>query len=226
MAGSSRDVVRKLAPVTGGKDPGYYANRRADVVAKIPAPLGRVLDVGCGSGGVGVSLRERGASELVGIELEPGPAGEARGVFDEVHVGDAGSLLAAGDISGPFDTVVLYDVLEHLVDPAAVLLALRRVTEPSARVHVSVPNARHFSLLADLVFRGTFGYTEWGHRDSTHLRWFTRRDIEELLSASGWQPVASSPSLPGRSATANRATAGLLREFLALQWHVLATRTA
>src|SRR5919204_174681 len=30
---------------------GYFENARADVVAKIPPPLGRVLDVGCGAGG-------------------------------------------------------------------------------------------------------------------------------------------------------------------------------
>ena len=86
-------------------------------------------------------------------------------------------------MQGPFDTFVLYDVLEHLVDPAAVLEALVPLAAPGARAHVSVPNARHWTLMRDLVLRGTFGYTDWGHRDRTHLRWFTRRDIEALLAA-------------------------------------------
>ena len=51
---------------------------------------------------------------------------------------------------------------------------------------MSVPNARHFSLVRDLVLRGTFGYTEWGHRDNTHLRWFTRRDIVAAVGDAGW----------------------------------------
>ena len=127
-------------------------------------------------------------------------------------------------MQGPFDTFVLYDVLEHLVDPAAVLAALVPLAAPGARAHVSVPNARHWTLMRDLVLRGTFGYTDWGHRDRTHLRWFTRRDIEALLAATGWPVVESSPALMGREATLDRLTRGAAREFLALQWHVLARR--
>ena len=62
-------------------------------------------------------------------------------------------------IDGPFDTILLYDVLEHLVDPWEVLRQLHGVAAPGARVHVSIPNARHWTLLRDLALRGTFGYT-------------------------------------------------------------------
>ena len=203
---------------------GYFENARADVVAKIPPPLGRVLDVGCGAGGVGVSLRAAGAERVVGVEIHEASAERARGVLDEVHVGAIEDVLAAGDLESPFNTFVLYDVLEHLVDPAAVLQELTRLAAPGARVHVSAPNARHWSLVRDLVARGTFGYTDWGHRDRTHLRWFTRRDMEALLAATGWQVVESSPATFGHDATLDRLTGGALREFLALQWHVLARR--
>jgi 2-polyprenyl-3-methyl-5-hydroxy-6-metoxy-1,4-benzoquinol methylase len=203
---------------------GYFENERADVVAKLPPPLGRVLDVGCGAGGVARSLRAAGAERIVGIEVHT-PSGErARAILDEVHVGAVEQVLAEGLVRGPFDTFVLYDVLEHLVDPAGVLEALVLLAAPGARAHVSVPNARHWTLMRDLVLRGTFGYADWGHRDRTHLRWFTRRDIEALLAGTGWPVVASSPALMGREATLDRLTRGAAREFLALQWHVLAQR--
>jgi 2-polyprenyl-3-methyl-5-hydroxy-6-metoxy-1,4-benzoquinol methylase len=203
---------------------GYFENERADVVAKLAPPLGRVLDVGCGAGGVGRSLRAAGAERIVGIELHAPSAERARAVLDEVHVGSVEQVLGEGRAPGPFDTFVLYDVLEHLVDPAGVLAALVPLAAPGARAHVSVPNARHWTLMRDLVLRGTFGYTDWGHRDRTHLRWFTRRDIEALLAGTGWPVVASSPALMGREATVDRFTGGAAREFLALQWHVLARR--
>jgi 2-polyprenyl-3-methyl-5-hydroxy-6-metoxy-1,4-benzoquinol methylase len=203
---------------------GYFENERADVVAKLPRPLGRVLDVGCGAGGVARSLRAAGAERIVGIEVHT-PSGErARAILDEVHVGAVEQVLAEGLVHGPFDTFVLYDVLEHLVDPAGVLAALVPLAAPGARAHVSVPNARHWTLMRDLVLRGTFGYSDWGHRDRTHLRWFTRRDIEALLAGTGWPVVASSPALMGREAALDRLTRGAAREFLALQWHVLAQR--
>ncbi len=203
---------------------GYFENERADVVAKLPRPLGRVLDVGCGAGGVARSLRAAGAERIVGIEIHTPSAERARAILDEVHVGAVEQVLGEGLVQGPFDTLVLYDVLEHVVDPAGVLEALVPLAAPGARAHVSVPNARHWTLMRDLVLRGTFGYTDWGHRDRTHLRWFTRRDIEALLAGTGWPVVASSPALMGREATLDRLTRGAAREFLALQWHVLAQR--
>jgi 2-polyprenyl-3-methyl-5-hydroxy-6-metoxy-1,4-benzoquinol methylase len=207
-----------------GKSLGYYANPRADVVAKIPPPLGRVLDVGCGSGGVGRTLRAAGVEQLEGVEINADAAEQARDVFDAVHVGLVEDVLDRGELQGPFDTILLYDVLEHMVDPWEVLRRLHAVAAPGARVHVSVPNARHFSLVVDLVCRGTFGYREWGHRDATHLRWFTRRDIEAALAAAGWRVAATSPAIMGRNQQVDRLTFGRLREFIALQWHVLAGR--
>lgn len=205
-------------------DGGYFANERADVVAKLPRPLGHVLDVGCGAGGVGRSLRAAGAQRVTGIEIHAAAAERAREVLDEVHVGPVEQVLADGSVGGPFDTFVLYDVLEHLVDPAAVLRALVPLAAPGARLQVSVPNARHWSLVRDLVLKGTFGYSDWGHRDRTHLRWFTRRDMEQLLHACGWTVLGASPAALGRDGTLNRLTGGVLREFLALQWHILSRR--
>ena len=206
--------------VSSSKPSSYFSQARPELVAQLPARLGRVLDVGCGSGGVGRAIRGR-ADRLTGIEVEPAAAEAAREVYDQVLQGRVEDVLPSLD--GPFDTVLAYDVLEHLVDPAAVLTALRGIAAPDALVHVSVPNARHWSLLRDLVLRGTFGYTDWGHRDTTHLRWFTRGDLAELLESSGWrvERTAHAPLTPaGR--VLERATRGRSAEFLVHQWSALA----
>jgi SAM-dependent methyltransferase len=207
----------------GAKPEGYYANERADLVAVLPRPLGRVLDVGCGEGRAARPLREAGAAWIAGVELhEPAAAAAAR-AYDQVLVGPVEDAL--GELEGPFDSILLYDVLEHLVDPAGLLRALHAVAAPGSRLHVSVPNARHVSLAADLLLRGTFGYREAGHRDETHLRWFTRRDLEALLRATGWDPVPGShPALRGSRATLHRVTRGRLAELTFWQWVVLAYR--
>lgn len=205
------------------KPTGYYGAARADVVAELPKPIGRVLDVGCGAGGVGRSLRAAGASHLTGVEVNPEAGELARSVLDEVFIGTVEEAIAAGGLRGPFDTIVCYDVLEHLVDPEAVLAALLPLAAPGGRLHVSVPNARHFSLVRDLVLKGTFGYTEYGHRDSTHLRWFTRRDIVAAVAAAGWTVDSWAPNtFGGHDRTVDRLTFGRTRELIALQWHVLA----
>ena len=207
------------APEAGG----YYANRREDLVSTLPRPLGRVLDVGCGAGEVGRLLRAEGASSVTGIEINAQAAEHAREVLDEVRVGAVEEILPT--LSGEWDTICCYDVLEHLVDPRKVLVAIRGLASPDARLHISIPNARHVSLLIDIAVRGTFGHTEWGHRDSTHLRWFTRRDIIALTEAAGWSVLSISHPALQRSRLLDVLTRGRSTEFLVGQWYLLAERT-
>ena len=214
-----------LSSVRVPKPAGYYGESRKDVIDELPLPLGRVLDVGCGEGGAEEPLRARGATWISGIEILSEPAARAAQRYDEVEVGDA--VAALDRITGPFDTILCYDVLEHLVDPAALVRRLLEFATPGARLHVSLPNARHYSLARDLVLRGTFGYTEWGHRDSTHLRWFTRRDVARLLEDGGWRVVATVPSALHRLRELRvpvpaRLVNGAGGEFFSRTWYVLA----
>jgi SAM-dependent methyltransferase len=207
----------------GAKPTEYYTHGRDKVVALVPRPLGRVLDVGCGEGGVFPALKEGGATYVAGIELMPEPAARARERYDEVEVGDAMEAVERIE-GGPFNTVLCYDILEHLVDPGALLRRLHGLAADGAHLHVSVPNARHISLFRDLLFKGTFGYQEQGHRDATHLRWFTRRDIEALVSESGWAHQSTGFSELHKSRPLHRLTRGKTTEFLAGQWYVLGRR--
>ncbi|MGH2876081.1 MAG: class I SAM-dependent methyltransferase [Solirubrobacteraceae bacterium] len=202
----------------------YYGTLRTDMVPHLPDPLGRVLDVGCAAGLTGTLLRPRNPARLVGIEINPQAAEAARSIYDEVLVGSAEEVLASLDER--FDTILCYDVLEHLVDPWRVLARLAELSEPGARLHVSVPNVRHLSLMVDVMLRGTFNYQADGHRDSTHLRWFTPRDLESAVSSAGFEVRSRShPALSAPRRALAKLTGGRSTEFLVVQWQVLAIRT-
>jgi 2-polyprenyl-3-methyl-5-hydroxy-6-metoxy-1,4-benzoquinol methylase len=203
------------------KHASYYENARSDVVAELPRPLGAALDVGCGVGNVGRGLRDAGATRVVGIEVVEAQADRARAVLDRVVAAPVETGLDELH-DERFDTILCLDVLEHLVDPAAVLRRLRDVAAPDARLQVSVPNARHLSLVWDLVVRGSFNYAEHGHRDSTHLRWFTRRDIVVAIEAAGWRVERVTHPALGRTRLLDRLTRGRSTEFTVGQWYVLA----
>ena len=203
-------------------DGGYYGNVRRDLVDWLPRPLGAVLDIGCGEGASAEALRAAGAQSITGIELVPEVAEIARNRLDSVLMGPVEEQIA--NLHGPFDTILAWDVLEHLVDPYGLLRRLRTLAAPGSHVQISVPNARHVSLLVDLVLKGTFGYADHGHRDRTHLRWFTRRDLVGMLAESGWEPAGTSHPRLARAATLDRLTRGGSTEFLTGQWYGLGRR--
>ena len=181
-------MASKVLPLGNNKPPNYFEHPRLELVERLPRPYGRVLDVGCGAGAFGAELLKRGATSVTGIELDKTAAARAkeRG-YEVVLVGDAEGLIAT--LNGPFATILCHDVLEHLFRPDIVLREAAELAGPGATLSVSIPNARHVSLLCDLIFRGTFGYEVEGHRDSTHVRWFTRKDVIALVEESGWQVV-------------------------------------
>jgi SAM-dependent methyltransferase len=159
-----------------------YTGSRPEVRALVPASARRVLDLGCSAGAVGAALKDRGATEVVGVELDPALALQAQTRLDRVVVGDAGEL--PGDL-GRFDCVVAADVLEHLDDPWAALRRAVDLLEPGGAVVVSLPNVRFFETFWQLGVRGTWPRRDQGVFDRTHLRWFALRDARELLEGAG-----------------------------------------
>jgi 2-polyprenyl-3-methyl-5-hydroxy-6-metoxy-1,4-benzoquinol methylase len=122
--------------------------------------------------------------------------------------------------------VLCCDVLEHLVEPGALLRGLRTTDSPDGTLHVSTPNARHWTLMRDLLVRGTFAFAEGGHRDATHLRWFTRQELVVLIERSGWHVEGTTPSLAhflrARRLPAPHGLVWRAGELFAVQWFVLA----
>jgi 2-polyprenyl-3-methyl-5-hydroxy-6-metoxy-1,4-benzoquinol methylase len=170
---------------------------REELASRIPESCLRIVDVGCGRGATGASLKSRSpAPTVTGIEKDPLAASAAAKRLDRVLTRDAAvglsELAAAGE---RFDAFLLGDVLEHTADPVAVLAAARRAADASATLVASVPNAGHLSLLRDLAL-GRFDPVPAGLEDAGHLRWFTRASLAEALAESGWS-VESIEGLPG-----------------------------
>jgi 2-polyprenyl-3-methyl-5-hydroxy-6-metoxy-1,4-benzoquinol methylase len=203
---------------------------RPEITRHIPAGARRLLDVGCGGGGssAGVKGRAHGL-RVVGIESDRTAAGRARGLLDEVLVGDAPRVLEDLSREGRrFDAFLFADVLEHLEDPVRALSAARSLAAPGATLVASVPNAGHLSLVRDLVL-GRFDAVPAGLADAGHLRWFTRASLGEALEEAGWRvdAIESWPGVPApesdRFLAALSGWPGLDRESLATyQWIAVA----
>jgi methionine biosynthesis protein MetW len=152
----------------------------AHVVAALPAG-GRVLDLGCGAGGLLARLAGH-AGYRAGVELSATAAAEASRVADEVvNLPLDAELPFAGE---SFDVVVCADVLEHVAEPAAALATAARLCRTGGAVVISVPNVAYWQARLRLL-RGVWRYEPTGLFDSGHLRFLTRDTLLELVGGAG-----------------------------------------
>lgn len=176
-------------PIRDGRIDAAYANPRDEVTVLIPKRAKRILDVGCSVGVMGEAL-ERVGCEVTGIESFPALAEGARQRLSRVIQEDVEELCRRdGDVGGPFDCVVMADVLEHLRDPWSVVRWVSGLVDEGGSMVISVPNIRHIHLFWSMAVRRRWPYRDVGLFDRTHLRWFAFNNLEELLAGTGFEIV-------------------------------------
>ena len=150
----------------------------------VPSHCRRVLDVGCGAGTFGATIRQRIGCEVWGVESDAGCIQKAEQNIDKVFHGYFGPEL--GLPSNYFDCIIFNDVLEHMLDPASALVLARALLSGEGCIVASIPNIRHFPTIWKLLIRGDWEYKEFGILDKTHLRFFTRVSIMRLFQQAGF----------------------------------------
>ncbi len=140
-----------------------------------------VLELGCGMGRCLLALRERGYSDLTGVDLDRSQIEVAQKSGLNVFLQDAESFLDESDRL--FDAIYCFDLLEHVAKEKQLPL-LRRIAErltPNGRAVFQVPNA-----LSPTA--GYFRYTDFTHNVS-----YTDVTMKFLLANAGLQRVAVRP---------------------------------
>ena len=175
-----------------------------------------VLEVGCGTGNTLRHLKELGARDTFGIELNGKVAEVAKRNVDHLAVGDIESMEwpFARQV---FDCIIFGDVLEHLRDPWGVIGKLSGLIPVGGQVVASFPNVRFYGVSIPLLFGGRWTYTEEGILDRTHLRFFTRQSAVELITEGGFMVRKVSSNYGPKRKLFNRLTLGVFRNLLARQ---------
>lgn len=163
----------------------YYRRARPGMLRFVPTTARRVLELGCAEGAFAAAVKRRSGAEVWGIEFNPEAARQASVHLDRVLIGDADTHIAALP-DGYFDVLICNDVLEHLVNPADTLLALRRKLTPEGILVSSIPNIRFLPALSKIVFRRDFPQEDSGIFDRTHLRFFTRKSMVRMFETAGF----------------------------------------
>jgi SAM-dependent methyltransferase len=105
-------------------------------VLRVVRPPGRLLDVGTGVGRMLTLAREAGW-QATGVDIDPAVVAYARARGLDVR---CGALPTLGLPAASFDLVTLWNVLDFVADPLALLAECRRVLAPGGRLFVRTPN--------------------------------------------------------------------------------------
>ena len=159
----------------------YYSHARSEMLDFIPQDAGKILDVGCGEGSFSLSMKKKFNAEVWGVEINKSASEIAKQNIDKIL---AGEILTVIDIipNGYFDCIVFNDVLEHMVDPYAVLEKVKVKLTPVGVIVCSIPNVRHINVLKKLLIEGQWKYEDEGIIDKTHLRFFTKKSIVDMFN--------------------------------------------
>lgn len=157
-----------------------------------------VLEIGCWSGHVTEHLVAAG-NTVVGVEIDH-EAATRNNFAQRIHVVDLDTVALTSIERDRFDAIVLGDVLEHLRDPVSVLIDLVTLLADDGFLVVSVPNVAHIDVRLHLL-SGRWEYQPEGLLDRTHLRWFTRAGLRDLLAAVGFVATELEPVEHGRGAS-------------------------
>lgn len=170
----------------------------------------RVLDVGCSTGNFGEALEQLKSCTVVGVDINEQDIAQAKTRITEAHVFDIGQA-GARERFGTFDVIVFADVIEHIPDPRAALRAARDLLVDGGVIVYSIPNMGHVSVRLDLL-EGRFPYAELGLLDRTHLHFYDRLEVHDVLRSAGFTITDERPTVsayPERWTTQRLAAIGL-----------------
>lgn len=170
---------------TAGAARGFWAKARAHLAWRADAGVDllpheavgqTLLDIGCGSGANLSRFSSRGFA-VTGVE----PDEAARGVaskYGRVYSGTA-EMLPEEVRHHSYDTILLSHVLEHCIEPRAVLFNAKDLLAPGGRLIIEVPNNAAAGFRS---YRQCWPWTDVPR----HLHFFTRQSLHELLLRCGF----------------------------------------
>lgn len=170
------------AEAEGGLHPKHRLMRYHDFFTDRITPGERVIDLGCGVGALAASIAETSRAVVTGMDWTPASLEKARKAAADR--GLSRLSFTQGDITkdraaGPFDVVVLSNVLEHITERPERLRVWREWYHPK-RLLIRVPA---FDREWRVPWKKELG-VEW-RLDVTHETEYTQGQLEDELKRAG-----------------------------------------
>jgi 2-polyprenyl-3-methyl-5-hydroxy-6-metoxy-1,4-benzoquinol methylase len=138
----------------------------------------RLLDVGC-SRGQYVAAAEQFGFSAEGVEPAPRIAAAARAQGLNVHTG---LLEEQAFPAASFDAITLFEVIEHLKEPLALMRECHRILKPGGIMCLSTGNTRSWTVAA---MRGHWDYFDL-EQDGGHVSFYNPHSLALLAERAGF----------------------------------------
>lgn len=177
----TREVQLKAYFKNRGIDTSYYQSFQlpAYLVAELPkSKEARILDIGCGFGQMLIRIRERGYTQLKGIDIGHESVDFCQSIGLDVEQIESIEAYAQQN-QGRFDLILMSHVLEHIPKEQTIdtVKAIRSLLAPGGSFIVMVPNAQSNT--------GVY----WMYEDFTHHLLFTAGSLKYVLMSAGFERI-------------------------------------
>ena len=141
----------------------------------------KVLDIGCGEGGLVNQLEQNISADTRGIEIDPELARKAiASGYNVVHGNAEVDLNQYSNQS--FDYVILSQTLQAMIRPKEMIIELLRIGNKAI---VSFPNFGYWKIRTQLLFSGRMPITKglpYTWYETPNIHFFTIKDFQELCA--------------------------------------------
>lgn len=173
---------------TGGRESNYDL-RRFRVCAEVIVPLlpdkqTRILEIGCGTGGLLGLLKVQGFEHVQGVDPSPACAATAQQLHQVSVTAAKFSSLPFPD--GSFDCIILVGVLEHVHALTEAIATVSALLAPGGLLYVVVPDASRYAQGLDAPFQ---------EFSVEHINFFGPFALKHLLLNNGFSNVACQQQL-------------------------------
>ena len=153
--------------------------RRAELVSKIITKRSRILEIGSGHGFF-LDIMKKNGYDITGFEISKEKRKYSKKVT-KVPVLDININEKIPTVK-PFDIVVLFHTLEHIIDPVILLKNIKKLLKPKGKVLVEVPNCDDFHLGLNKFYKEFY----W---ERAHIHYFNPKILKNVIQKSSFKNI-------------------------------------
>ncbi len=167
----------------------YFNGLNEKLFLNIPISSINILELGCANGLLGFAYKQKYPNvNWTGIDINENAVMNSNSRLDRVLLVDLNTeKLSVYFKKNEFNTIVIGDLLEHLLDPQELISQLRDVTNDNSTIICCIPNMVNIQVLEKII-TGDMTYDDNGLLDKTHQRFFSLPSAFKMFLDNGFIP--------------------------------------